>query len=109
MSLQRRNGNEQCLSTSDERLQPYEVDAEKLVTKILFIDKRATIMDYTRLLGDIPDSKRPASPQTFQLKVDLSKLTNEEWEAVKRGRLLIQRLINEAKEVAQPSTLLKTN
>jgi hypothetical protein len=32
----------------------YEVDPEKFVMKIRFVDKRGAIMDYSKLAGDIP-------------------------------------------------------
>jgi hypothetical protein len=35
----------------------FEVDAEKFTTKIKLIDKRAAIMDYTKLAGDMPVEK----------------------------------------------------
>ena len=33
----------------------YEVDPETFVTKVRFVDKRAAIMDYSKLVGDIPN------------------------------------------------------
>jgi len=63
----------------------YEVDAEKLVTKIRFVDKRSAIVDYSKLSGDIPSGGSPLPP-VKPSPYDLSKLTNEEWDEYKRLR-----------------------
>jgi hypothetical protein len=73
----------------------YEVDAVSFVTKVKFVDKRGAIMDYSKLMG-------PEPPQPPRRPVDLSKLTPEERDALTRGSEIMRRLLNEAKEVAQP-------
>ena len=55
----------------------YEVDPVSFVTKIKFIDKRAAIMDYSKLAGDIPREKGPL-PAPRRAQFDLSKLTDDE-------------------------------
>ena len=57
----------------------YEVDPEKFVTKIRFVDKRGAIMDYSKLAGDIPNGNVTLMP-AYQPRYDLSKLTTAEWE-----------------------------
>jgi hypothetical protein len=44
----------------------YEVDPQKFVTKVRFIDKRVAIMDYSKLMGDIPIAalKPPEQPSS---------------------------------------------
>lgn len=79
----------------------YEVDPSKFVTKVKFVDKRGAIMDCSKLLGELPDNKKPDPPQTPRRTIDISKLTNEELEAVTRGKKIMQRLINEADAVGQ--------
>lgn len=75
----------------------YEVDPVSFVTKVKFVDKRGAIMDYSKLVGDIPDSKKPEPPQLPSRRIDLSTLSKEEWEALTRGRAIMQRLIAEAR------------
>ncbi len=63
----------------------YEVDAEKFTTKVKFMDRRAAIMDYSKLMGDIPgDKKPPAAPPVKEY--DPHQLTAEEWAEYKRIR-----------------------
>ena len=47
----------------------YEIDPEKFITNIRFVDKRWAIMDYSKLAGDIPDrEERPESPQRGSIR-----------------------------------------
>ena len=55
----------------------YEVDPISFVTKIKFVDKRGAIMEYSKLMGDIPREKGPMLPPR-RSRFDLSKLTDEE-------------------------------
>lgn len=55
----------------------YEVDPISSVTKIKFVDKRGAIMEYSKLMGDIPREKGPMLPPR-RSRFDLSKLTDEE-------------------------------
>ena len=70
----------------------YEVDPDKFVTKVKFVDKRGAIMDYSKLLGDLPDKKQPDPPPAPVKKRDLSKLTDEELETVTRSCKILKRL-----------------
>lgn len=63
----------------------YEVDPEKFVTNIKFVDKLGAIRDYSKLAGDIPNGQTPA-PLPAQSKYDPTKLTNEEWDEYLRFR-----------------------
>ena len=63
----------------------YEVDAEKFVTKVKFVDKRGAIMDYSKLAGDIPRESVPPLPPA-RPTYDPTKLTDEEWREYQRMR-----------------------
>ncbi len=63
----------------------YEIDAEKFVTKVKFVDKLAATALYTKLLGDMPGDKRPP-PAPPAKQYDPQQLTKEEWEEYKRIR-----------------------
>ena len=46
----------------------YEVDPVSFVTKVRFIDKRAAIVDYTKLVGDMPTvHPKPPEPSSSRL------------------------------------------
>ena len=71
----------------------YEVDPEKFVTKVKFIDKRAAIMDYTKLVGDLPTKdERPAEHHDVPGLVSMeqfSKLTLPEKLAMRQKLLAV--------------------
>lgn len=63
----------------------YEVDSEKFVTKVKFVDKRGAIMDYSKLAGDIPSGESPPSLPNYA-RYDPTKLTDAEWAEYQRIR-----------------------
>ena len=63
----------------------YEVDPVSFVTKIKFVDKLSAIMNYSKLVGDIPRDTILPHPPT-RATYDLSKLTDEEWREYQRLR-----------------------
>ncbi|SPP64741.1 terminase small subunit [Nitrospira lenta] len=64
----------------------YEVDPVSLVTRIRFVDKQSAIMNYSKLVGDIPREKMKQSPSAPPAQFDLSKLTDEEFKEFMRIR-----------------------
>lgn len=90
-----------CVLPVRRAIAGYEVDSSKFVTKVKFVDKRGTIMDYSKLLGDLSDNKKQEPPLPPTRRVDLSKLSTEEWETVRRGRAILKLLIQEGIGMAE--------
>ena len=55
----------------------YEVDPVSFVTKVRFIDKRAAIVDYTKLVGDIPTA-HPKPPEPYRSRLPWQHLSLED-------------------------------
>lgn len=84
----------------------YEVDPEKFVTKIKFVDKRGAIMDYSKLMGDIPNGH--LKPEPSHGKYDWQSLTLEERLAARAElEAVIQRYFKPA-DRAQKLTVSKS-
>ena len=74
----------------------YEVDPEKLVTKVKFVDKRGAIMDYSKLMGDLPDKKQCEPPPAPSQTMDLTKFSDEELHELMRAKEVMSRLRTKA-------------